>query len=139
MQTDWVRHLLLVYGALAISTILSLFLWISSRIEGHGQSRRESGARRQLEAEVAALRCELDTVREGLVVVEGSLAEVRETSGALVPPAPPRSGLNLSTRSQVLRRNRFGEPAGDIAAALGVPRAEVDLLLKVNRIVVENL
>ncbi|MGO9260747.1 MAG: hypothetical protein ACLQU1_31235 [Bryobacteraceae bacterium] len=47
----------------------------------------------------------------------------------------PRAGLNLSKRSQALRMHRRGEPPEQIAATLAVSRQEVDLLLKVHRIV----
>jgi len=139
MCAEWVRHLLFGYGALALSLILSLYLWVSARIEWRGQTRRDLGARRRLEEELAAARAEVEQLRAGLGALEVSMREFHRTSGALVAPTPPRSGINLSTRTQVLRRNRFGEPPAEIAAAVGVPRAEVDLLLKVNRIVVENL
>jgi hypothetical protein len=54
-------------------------------------------------------------------------------------PALPRPGLNLSTRSQALRMHRRGNPPERIAAALQVPLQEVDLLLKVQRIIAGNL
>jgi hypothetical protein len=59
------------------------------------------------------------------------------------PPAAasavPRAGLNLCKRSQVLRMHRKGDPPDRIAAALEVPLQEVDLLIKVHRIVIANL
>jgi hypothetical protein len=139
MPGDWVRPLLLVYGALALFMILSLYLWVSSKMEWQGQSRKDRGARSRMECELASARAEIDALRANVCALEQSLRDLHETSGALVAPVPPRSGLNLNVRSQVLRRNRFGEPPAEIAAALCVPRAEVDLLLKVNRIVMENL
>jgi hypothetical protein len=54
-------------------------------------------------------------------------------------PAAPRSGLNLSKRSQVLRMHRSGEAPDRIAATLAIPLQEVDLLLKVHRIVIASL
>ncbi len=55
----------------------------------------------------------------------------------LVPPTPPRSGMNLNTRGQALRMFRRGQTPEQIAAALSVPASEVELLLKVHRIVVK--
>ena len=46
-------------------------------------------------------------------------------------PCPPRSGLNLNKRSQVIRMSRRGEQAEKIAASLNLPQREVELLLKV--------
>jgi hypothetical protein len=43
--------------------------------------------------------------------------------------------MNLSKRSQVLRMHRRGDPPDQIATSLAVPRQEVELLLKVQRIV----
>jgi hypothetical protein len=54
-------------------------------------------------------------------------------------PAVLRPGLNLGKRSQVLRMHRNGEAAERIAAALEIPRQEVDLLIKVHRIVIASL
>jgi hypothetical protein len=139
MQAEWTRHLLALYGTLAVSMVLSLYLWLSARIESEGQASRERGARREFEARLDAACAELQGLRADVAALESSLHEMQETSGALVAPSPPRSGLNLSVRSQVLRRSRLGEPPAGIAASLGLPRAEVELLLKVNRIVVENL
>jgi hypothetical protein len=55
------------------------------------------------------------------------------------PPALPKPGFNLSKRSQALRMNRRGESSDQIAAALDLPRQEVDLLLKVHRIVLGSI
>lgn len=46
-------------------------------------------------------------------------------------PAPPRAGLNRHTRVYALRMLRRGEDVGHVAAALGVPRREVELLVRV--------
>ena len=51
----------------------------------------------------------------------------------------PKHGLNLSKRSHALRMHRRGEGAEQIAAALELPRQEVDLLLKVHRIIISNV
>jgi hypothetical protein len=48
-------------------------------------------------------------------------------------------GINLSRRSQALRMHRKGDRPEQIAAALEVPRQEVELLLKVHQIVLDNL
>jgi len=54
-------------------------------------------------------------------------------------PAMPRAGLNLVKRSQVLRMHRSGDAPDRIAAALEVPLQEVNLLIKVHRIVISQL
>lgn len=52
-------------------------------------------------------------------------------------PAQPKALINLTRRSQALQLHRQGEPPEQIAAALGLPRNEVDLLLKVNALVLK--
>jgi hypothetical protein len=66
------------------------------------------------------------------------LRDSEERAGVLVAPHPPRSGLNLTKRSQVIRMSRRGERAENIAASLSLPRGEVDLLLKINALVVNS-
>ena len=66
------------------------------------------------------------------------LRDSEERAGVLVAPEPPRSGLNLTKRSQVIRMSRRGERAENIAASLSLPRGEVDLLLKINALVANS-
>ncbi len=47
-------------------------------------------------------------------------------------PAPARPGLNISTRVQAMRMFRRNEDVSHIAAALGVTRREVELLIRVH-------
>jgi hypothetical protein len=49
-------------------------------------------------------------------------------------PAPLRAGLNLNKRVHAMRMLRRGEDISHIAAALGVPRKEVELLIRVHSI-----
>ena len=46
-------------------------------------------------------------------------------------PVPLGAGLNLNNRVQAMRMLRRGEDISHIAAALGVPRREVELLVRV--------
>src|SRR5512133_1338752 len=130
MQAEWMRHVLAVYGALAASVMLSLYLWLSSKIATDRQARTERSARQGLQADLDALRAEADSLRAEIAGLGASVRDVQESAGALVAPRPARSGLNLSSRSQVLRRHRLGEPPAEIAASVGLPRAAVELLVK---------
>ena len=87
---------------------------------------------------------------EELYAATAALQKALESQGALIEdlqhqPAPsvaasaPRAGLNLCKRSQALRMHRKGDAPERIAAALEVPVQEVDLLLKVHRIVLGRL
>jgi hypothetical protein len=89
------------------------------------------------------LESRMQSVLEG---VEARLAELaaeardRDLQPAVtVLPARLRPGMNLTTRSQVLRLHRHGETADNIARVLEVPRQEVDLLLKVHGIVIKGI
>ncbi len=79
----------------------------------------------------------LASLREALDGLEAQVGEIRRQAAAV--PAAPKPGFNLGNRTQALRRHRRGEAPGAIAAALDIPLQEVDLLLKVHRIVISNL
>jgi hypothetical protein len=61
------------------------------------------------------------------------LHEAEERASSPGAPLPARRSVNLSKRSQVIRLSRRGEPIETIAATLGLPRREVELLLKVHQ------
>jgi hypothetical protein len=77
---------------------------------------------------VAGLKWEMTSLADRLTSLE---SEAREGT----VPASVRSGMNLNKRTQALRQFRLGQAPGDIAKSLDMPKMEVDLLLKVHRIV----
>ncbi len=60
-------------------------------------------------------------------------AQARPPEPAYVPPPAPRSGMNINKRVQAMRMVRRNEDVSHIAAALGVPRKEVELLIRVQK------
>jgi hypothetical protein len=58
---------------------------------------------------------------------------------AVASPDAGKAALNLNKRAQVLRMHRRGDPPDRIASLLEVPRQEVDLLIKVHRIIISQL
>jgi hypothetical protein len=86
-------------------------------------------------------RCDaaLESLRRELNGLAAQLQDVRREAAPAAPPALPRPGLNLSKRSQALRMHRRGDAPAEIASALAIPLQEVDLLLKVHRIVISNI
>jgi hypothetical protein len=122
---------LAMLGGLALvalaASLLALFRtkWMVCAAE------ERSDARRALcEAAVESLQNDL----------AAGLREFREFHRDPVFPsiaAPAKPGLNLSKRSQALRMHRLGGAPEEIAEALELPLQEVDLLLKVHRIVIE--
>jgi hypothetical protein len=109
---------------IGINSVLCLFFFLCLEHEmrvmklrlRRRQSAQES-ATHDLKAQVAEL--------------SARVLDTEERTGVLVAPIPPKSGLNLNKRSQVIRMSRRGEQAEAIAASLNLPQREVELLLKV--------
>jgi hypothetical protein len=116
MPTNLLPYLALVpYAAVALGLTATLALFLSLKIEIRRNSRRE---RRRVDEL-------LERLRDG-----SSGMPVPET---ILVPAPGRAGLNINRRTHILRLLRKGEDAAHIAAALGVPQTEVELLVRVQR------
>jgi hypothetical protein len=62
------------------------------------------------------------------------LREAEERASVPGVPVPARRSVNLSKRGQVIRLSRRGEQVDTIATTLGLPRREVELLLKVHAV-----
>jgi len=60
--------------------------------------------------------------------------EASEARGSIPAPFIPRPSLNVSKRCQVVRLSKRGDPVETIAATLDLPRREVELLLKIQRL-----
>jgi hypothetical protein len=69
-----------------------------------------------------------------LDAINTRLREAEERASVPAVPVPARRSVNLSKRGQVIRLSRRGEPVDTIAATLGLPRREVELLLKVHAV-----
>ena len=127
MIPDWhmMIHPLELYGVLTVtgSCLLYVFvLHVKMRALAHrGRNERES------------LESRLAEIAKALERIESHKARAERPS--------PASGqaLNLNKRGQVLRMRRRGESTETIAGALGIPRNEVDLLLKVHRMAIEHV
>ena len=120
-----------VYTALgveALGLLAALFLFLSLK-------RQPTGGANDLTAELNHIREQLESRLDSL---DTRLRAAEDRSTALVPPPPLRSGFNLNKRTQVLRLSRQGEKPASIAAALQLPRAEVELLLRVEELAAAN-
>ena len=85
-------------------------------------------------------RTELDESRRRLDALGLELADLRKDIDALPEPAQgvaPQSALNLNRRTQALRMLRHGEASEQIATTLSLPRKEVELLVKVQRLLLD--
>ncbi len=82
---------------------------------------------------------QLQPLRETVDALAVELRDLQHHPHVAAPAGVPRAGFNLSKRSQALRMHRRGEAPAQIAAVLELPRQEVELLLKVHRIVIQNV
>lgn len=127
---DAVAHSILILAACVLTLTGSLVLFFSLKRE-MARLRREMEERgEQWSAEAGELRRALQVLSQELEL---------ERKAAMDRAAIPREGMNLSKRSQALRMHRLGQSPENIAAALGVSRREVELLLKVHRTVLETV
>jgi hypothetical protein len=124
MHLDWLLNPAALYAAVAIATILCLNLFVSLKRD---LSAGEARSMKKLQAMEAHWNAKMESLDE-------RWKELSQISSLLVPPAPPRSGLNLSKRSQALQMFRRGETPLDISAALSIPRNEVELLVKIQQV-----
>jgi DNA-binding NarL/FixJ family response regulator len=81
----------------------------------------------------------IEAAQSQINAVATEVQSVKSQAPAGVLPGTAKPGMNLTRRSNALRLHREGTPAEEIAAALEVPRQEVDLLIKVHEIVLNNL
>jgi uncharacterized protein HemX len=109
-----------------------LFLFVTVKIE---MLRRDRQLRGVLENALTASAAQMEQLEARLAELEQDLRGLEQSAAS----PTPRPGINLTTRSQVLRRARTGEDPAQIASALGLPRTEVDLLLKVDRVAMDRV
>lgn len=113
-----------------LGTSLFGLFWMQRAVRA--AAGRAEARQAQNEAAIEAVRSEAESCAR-------QLREIRQEpprSGAFAQTQP---GLNVSKRSQALRMHRRGDAPEQIASTLGVPLQEVELLLKVHRIVVAAL
>jgi hypothetical protein len=131
MNLNGIASPLLEYALLAAGLGLCIYLFLSLKRDNWTRDQRWQKSLRPLEDSLQKLRNELEQIHTGLREVEERVSH----SPAL---PPPKSGINLTTRYQVLRMSRRGERPEQIAAALSLPQNEVELLLKVHQLTVEG-
>lgn len=114
------HHVLIQYVLLSLGLMGALALFLSAKREFQVATAKN---RKRLE-EMAARVSEFQT---------------REPEPVFVMLPAPRSGLNLNKRVQAMRMVRRNEDVSTIAAALGVTRKEVELLIRVQGISREQI
>jgi hypothetical protein len=110
--------------------VLGVLFSVSQRVQRlHGRTGKQEAALRSETARLSGEIAELKTkVRE---------LELEQTSNSLLPAAAAAgtNGVNSTLRSKVLKMHRLGQSPERIAGSLRVPQGEVELLVKVHRIV----
>ena len=86
-------------------------------------------------------RCEVasQTLKEAVDALAAKIQAAQQEAPLEAAPVLPRLGLSPPRRTQALRLHRRGEPPERIAAALEIPLAEVELLLKTHRVVMNGI
>jgi hypothetical protein len=101
-------------------------------------ARMAIGAARQTSALGANIQRNMEALAARFESLQQQAEELRRLPAEAIPDAGG-CALNLNKRAQVLRMNRRGDPPERIASVLEIPRQEVDLLIKVHRIIISQL
>jgi hypothetical protein len=101
-------------------------------------AKRARPGARPLALRQQEMESSLQALRQTVEALAGQASDHREQPSPSAVPTPPMAGLNMTKRSQALRMHHKGDTAERIADILNIPLQEVDLLLKVNRIIVKN-
>ena len=113
------------FALIALNSVLCLFFFLFLDREMRLLNRRWKHRHSAQESATAELKAQMQNLSERVLDAE-------QRAGVLVPPSPPRSGLNLNKRTQVIRMSRRGERTEIIAASLNLSQREVELLLKIH-------
>jgi hypothetical protein len=101
-------------------------------------AKRERAGAQPLALQQQKMENSLETLRQKVETLASQAGDCQEQRSPGPVPTLPMAGLNMTKRSQALRMHRKGDTTERIADILNIPLQEVDLLLKVNRIIVRN-
>ena len=131
MMSDWrvMIHPIEVGGFLTVAGACLLYAFVlhlkMRAVVKNAREQRESLESRVAQASeaVEALRAQME----------------QKAQESQVPVLAAGGALNLNRRGQALRMRRRGESPATISGSLGIPRNEVDLLLKVHEMALEHV
>ncbi|SPE39832.1 conserved exported hypothetical protein [Candidatus Sulfopaludibacter sp. SbA3] len=127
--------LFLALAALSLLILLALVLAVAALCQGRAL---QQAAGTRLEMPGPEVFSALQGLRSDLDGLAAQLHDMQQLPPPASIAAPARGGLNLAKRSHALRLHKHGDSAPKIAATLEIPVQEVELLLKVHRIVLSN-
>jgi len=130
---------IIYYSLLASAMTVCLYLFVSIKVELRRMNKKLSdrlytakSESSRIGAHAAALESKLANWANRIKSLEDHIELFSQSRH----DASPRSGIDLNQRTQVMRRAKRGERPEQIAYELGVPKNEVELLVKVHRAVV---
>jgi hypothetical protein len=123
-----VNQIAILCGVLGVGMLGSLTLWISTKMDVRTLRKALEDYREATDAKIEELRAALETAAEAMKATPAPAA-------APVAPGPLSvQGLDLTNRTKALRMARRGEQVASISASLGVAQEEIELLLKLERL-----
>lgn len=114
---------LIQYAVLVLTLGVCVYLFLSAKRDLRIVETRSIRHDERLRARLDEIACEVEALRKELEVMEQKSD----------PSATVARTLGSGTRIQALRMIKNGEGPEYIAATLGLPRTEVELLVKVQR------
>ena len=113
--------------------VLGVLLGLNQRVR---HLRARTGKQEKaLETETARLSAETAELKARILELEQTDNSITSVAAAAGPATPTGNSVNSTLRSKVLKMHRLGQSADCIAGSLRVPKGEVDLLVKVHKIV----
>jgi hypothetical protein len=117
-----------------LAVVLGVLFGVSQRVRELGS--RATKQDKTVATEAARLSAEVAELKTRVLELEREQADNSLRAG-MAPIAAAASGTNVNNtlRSKVLKMHRLGQSPDRIAGSLHVPKGEVDLLVKVHKIV----
>lgn len=134
-----ITHPFLYYSLLAAAMTACIYLFVSVKSDLARMDKKIARRIHAAESEtsrIGAHTAALETKVAGWSARVRSLEENVEVFSLDRSGNTSRPGIDMNQRTQVMRRARRGERPEQIAVELGMPKSEVDLLVKVHRAVV---
>jgi hypothetical protein len=116
-----------------LALVLVILLGVNQRV---AQLRARAGKQdKTLHTETARLAAEIAELKGQILELEQTSTSIASSTPASGPATATGNSVNNTLRSKVLKMHRLGQSPDRIAGALRVPKGEVDLLVKVHKIV----
>lgn len=123
MNLDWILSPFTLYVLCAVCLGGSLLLWVSFKKELHIETYRTRKSYDHIQASLQELAASVEMVRHS-----------RELAGPVLQASWLTAEINRDRRQAALQMCHQNEPAAAIAAAVHLPGNEIELLLKIDRL-----